>query len=62
MSNPSGVATHYGQFALGPSVSESFKTWRPIKIDEATEVVAHPTLNITQVVDGEKSLTLLGCM
>jgi len=62
LSGPSREATHYGQFVLGPGVSECFKTWRLIKIDEATEVVAHPTLNITQVVDGEKSLTLLGCM
>jgi len=62
LGSPSGEATHASQFSLGPSVSETFKTWQPIKVDAATEAVAHPTLNTTQVVDGEKSLTLLGCM
>ena len=58
----SGASLNYGQFVLCPLIPEALDSWQRIKIDDATEVAAHPTLAVTQVVDGQRSLTLLGCI
>jgi hypothetical protein len=58
----SWTSLNYGQFVLGPVIPVAPESWQRIKIDDTTEVAAHPTLGVTQVVDGQKSLTLLGCL
>lgn len=58
----SWASLHYGQFVLGPAIPQALASWQRLQIDDATQLAAHPTLQVTQVVDGPRSLTLLGCM
>ena len=53
---------HCGQFLLGPLYTDRFEGWQRIAIDNRTKLTAHPDLTMAQVSDGEKSLTLIGCI
>jgi hypothetical protein len=56
----SDVSVFQNQFVLGPFFVKSFQSWQTISIDENLKLMAHPFLNVTQVKEGKKSLTLIG--
>ncbi len=53
---------YHGQFVLGPRFVENLEEWKRVKITRSVYLTAHPDLNVCQVTDGEKSITLLGFM
>ena len=56
----SDVSVFQNQFILGPSFVKAFESWQKVSIDENFKLMVHPLLNVTQVKEGNKSLTLLG--
>jgi hypothetical protein len=56
----SDVSLFQNQFVMGPSFVKSFQSWKKISIDDDLKLMAHPFLNVTQVEEGKKSLTLIG--
>ncbi|MEW6602580.1 MAG: hypothetical protein AB1499_16525, partial [Nitrospirota bacterium] len=48
------------QFILGPYFMDAFPSWNKIKISDLFCLTVHPELNVSQTVQGDKSITLLG--
>lgn len=48
------------QFVLGPEFAHALKGWQQVSIDESFKLTAHPALNIVQVTDRDKSITIIG--
>ena len=51
---------YYNQFVIGPSYIDNLKLWDKIQIDKNVFLTKHPDLNVSQIEDREKSITLLG--
>lgn len=48
------------QFILGPAFVESLTGWNRVSVDDALKLTAHPGLDVEQVEDGGKSITIVG--
>ncbi len=53
---------YHGQYVLGPRFVEHLEGWKRVQIARSVYLTAHPDLNVCQVTEGEKSVTLLGFM
>jgi len=48
------------QFVLGPNFVENLETWKKIEITNSIKLTVHPDLTTCQVIENNKSITLLG--
>jgi len=48
------------QFILGPVFVDALTGWQQVNIDKSFKLTAHPELNVEQVSDGNKSITIIG--
>ena len=54
------VGRFCNQFLLGPDFVDSLEGWQQIAVAPIVKITAHPDLEITQISEAEKSLTLIG--
>ena len=48
------------QFVLGPVFVDSLTDWNHVSVDDALKLTVHPGLDVEQVKDGGKSITIVG--
>ncbi|MDH3280282.1 MAG: hypothetical protein OEQ18_04030, partial [Gammaproteobacteria bacterium] len=60
--NPYRPLFRCNQFVLGPEFAPGLEDWTQVVVGPRLKLTAHPALNMVQVENGKKTLTMLGYM